>query len=90
MHRIFFQEDLDDCSAATSGATSRSSPEPPHSILKRKLSVGSLGSHSPEGSLGSVSSILRKKCHSQHSSCQVQIIEMLKSYHSSNKNDFPL
>ena len=63
----------DDGSAATSGATSRSSPEPPHSILKRKLSVGSLGSHSPEGSLiggSGFSSILRKKSHSQHSSCQ--------------------
>jgi hypothetical protein len=48
-------------SAGTSGATSRSSPEPPvHGILKRKLS---LGNYSPDqGNIvaGAISSILKK------------------------------
>ena len=47
-------------SAGTSGATSRSSPEPPvHGILKRKLS---LGNSSPDHCIvaGAVSSILKK------------------------------
>ena len=69
-------------SGHTSGATSRSSPEPPHGILKqRKWSVGS-GSHSPDSlaisssnagtgvsiSGAIISSILKKRSSSQHSS----------------------
>ena len=69
-------------SGHTSGATSRSSPEPPHGILKqRKWSVGS-GSHSPDSlaisssnagtgvsiSGAILSSILKKRSSSQHSS----------------------
>ena len=72
-------------SGHTSGATSRSSPEPPHGILKqRKWSVGS-GSRSPDnfamssgGNSGTgvsisgaiISSILKKRGSSQHSSHQ--------------------
>ena len=72
------QEDLMDgdisASAGTSGATSRSSPEPPavHGILKRKLS---LGSASPDPSnqimVGAIQSILKKSgASTTHSSGQ--------------------
>ena len=72
------QEDLMDgdisASAGTSGATSRSSPEPPavHGILKRKLSLGSASpDHSNQIMVGAIQSILKKSgASTTHSSGQ--------------------
>ena len=72
------QEDLMDgdisASAGTSGATSRSSPEPPavHGILKRKLSLGSASpDHSNQIMVGAIPSILKKSgASTTHSSGQ--------------------
>ena len=72
------QEDLMDgdisASAGTSGATSRSSPEPPavHGILKRKLSLGSASpDHSNHIMVGAIQSILKKSgASTTHSSGQ--------------------